>query len=117
MYEAITVTREDHVGIITLDVPKRRNPLSPEFMRDYGEALRELREDDAVRVVVLTSSGPAFSAGGDLAGMQRKITWAPETNRRFLSLFYRVFMGALNLDVPTIAAINGDAVGAGLSPR
>ena len=115
MYESIAVTRQDHVGIITLDAPKKRNPLSPELTREYAQALRELHEDDEVRVVILTSSGPAFSAGGDLAGLQAKISWTPHQNRRYLASFYRSYMGALQLDVPTIAAINGDAVGAGLS--
>lgn len=84
-------------------------------MNDYATAIAELQNDASVRAVVLTGNGPAFSAGGDLDMLERQLSWSAEENRRHMARFYRAYLSALHLDVPTICAIQGDAIGAGLS--
>lgn len=106
---------EDGVGWIVLDAPSKRNAMSEALMAEYVAAIRRMKEDDAIRVVVLTSTGPAFCAGGDLNMLTAQLDWSGEQNRRHMARYYREYLSAIHLDVPTIAAINGDAIGAGLS--
>jgi enoyl-CoA hydratase len=115
---AVLIDRHDHgIVVLTLDDPDRRNAMTA-AMGDALEArCRELVDDDTVRVVVLTGTPPAFSAGGDLAMLEdlaeRTRTQgfdASETMERF----YRRFLAVRELPVPVVAAVNGHAVGAGL---
>jgi enoyl-CoA hydratase/carnithine racemase len=90
-----------------------------------GEALAravdELAADDAVRAVVLTGAGRAFSAGGDLDMLERmardgNAARGGETRQRheaFMGRFYRLFLRIRALPQPSIAAVNGPAIGAG----
>jgi enoyl-CoA hydratase/carnithine racemase len=112
---ALRVTREERVALLVFDAPEKRNALTEPLMHEYAAAIEELRGDGDVRAVVLGSNGPAFSAGGDMALLEEQLSLAPEENRRRMGRFYRRYLTALSLDVPTIAAIGGDAIGAGLT--
>jgi len=112
---ALRVTIEEDVAILVLDAPEKRNSLTEALMHEYADAIETIRRDDKVRAVVLASNGPAFSAGGDMGMLEEQLTWDSEKNRRQMGRFYRGFLAALALDVPTIAAIEGDAIGAGLT--
>jgi enoyl-CoA hydratase len=104
MAEVLVERRDDGVAVVTLHDPERRNAMTPEM----GDALRDtflsLATDATLRVAVLTGTAPAFSAGGDLGMLE-------DHARR---TFYERFLTLQQLPVPTIAAINGHAVGAGL---
>jgi enoyl-CoA hydratase/carnithine racemase len=84
-------------------------------------AVETLAEDDSVRAVVLTGAGRAFSAGGDLDLLERmarggNASRGGETRRShevFMGRFYRLFLRVRALPQPTIAAVNGPAIGAG----
>jgi enoyl-CoA hydratase/carnithine racemase len=67
-----------------------------------------------VRAVVLTGAGGAFSAGGDLAMLERLRSLPFEEARRFMLSFYARYLSVLDLPVPVVAAIEGPAIGAGL---
>jgi enoyl-CoA hydratase len=112
---ALRVTHEDGVTLLVLDAPEKRNPLTEALMHAYAAAIEEIRRDARVRAVVLASNGPAFSAGGDMGMLEEQLTWEPEKNRRQMGRFYRAYLTGLTLDVPAIAAIEGDAIGAGLT--
>ncbi len=105
---------QDQVAVLTLSDAARRNAMSPEL----GDALRarvgELCARDDVRAVVLTGAGGAFSAGGDLAMLERLRAAPFEENRRFMLDFYGRYLSLLELQVPVIAAVEGPAIGAGL---
>src|SRR5919199_4566572 len=115
MYTTLQLERDAGIGVLTLNVPDKRNAMSEEMAGEFPDAVAKLRKDPDVRVVIVTGSGPAFSAGGDTAMLQQHLAWTPEDNRRFMSDYYRAYLSILHLEVPTIAAINGHAIGAGLS--
>lgn len=107
---------EAGVATVTLDRPGRRNALSPELTDALEAALAEA-STSAVHGLVLTGSGGAFCAGGDVARMQRRLEEGQpvdeavrDIERRMAALVGRVF----RFPLPTVAAIDGAAVGAGV---
>jgi 2-(1,2-epoxy-1,2-dihydrophenyl)acetyl-CoA isomerase len=103
---------DEGVLTLTLNRPEKLNALSPELMDELADALRRA-SDDGVRCVVLTGSGRAFSAGGDVYAN----AGAPDRDlRRILHDHYApVIREMRNLEKPVIASVNGVAAGAGMS--
>jgi enoyl-CoA hydratase len=111
----LRVEREpDGVVIVTLALPERRNAMTAELTTAWGEAIAGLRGDRDVRAVVVTGEGSAFCAGGDLSWIGESPDLTVDAIRDRMLPFYRVWLSIRELDVPTIAAVNGPAVGAGL---
>ncbi|MGB0114875.1 MAG: enoyl-CoA hydratase-related protein [Ilumatobacteraceae bacterium] len=115
---------DGHVGVITFNRPERRNALSDAMYVGFDVALQSFREDDAVRVVLVTGNGGAFCAGGDVKGMHERNSAAAggaapgervdpvaliRANQRTVSLALHEF------PCPVVAALPGPAAGAGLS--
>ena len=69
MTEMLKYEREGDIAIITLDNPARLNPLTLALQQGLRELLARVREDSAVRAMVLTASGTAFCVGADLADL------------------------------------------------
>lgn len=115
MSDPLRVETADGVAVLTLDNPDKRNAMTPELTVAFPRAVEQLRADPDVRAVVLTNTGGVFCAGGDLRTLETQLEWTPEQNRRFMNDFYRSYLSVLKLDVPTIAAFNGHAIGAGLA--
>ena len=116
----ILESRDADVVTLKFNDPDHLNAMT----RAMGEAFREvvgrLALDDSLRAVVLTGVGRAFSAGGDLDMLQAQAdrgAAAPGTAwrgiRDEMSSFYRLFLSVRDLACPTIAALNGHAIGAG----
>lgn len=76
--------------------------------------LNTLAADQSIRSCVVTGEGHAFSAGGDLAWLRERHDATPYQNRLTMLKFYNLFLHIRTLTVPTIAAINGHAIGAGM---
>ena len=118
MAQDVTLLRDGAVATVTLNRPDRRNALSDPLLTALGAALTELRDDATVRVVVVTGAPPVFSAGAD-AGLRSSMS--PEERRQvfanrksqFRRLFERVTTLLEGLEQPTIAMINGHAIGGG----
>lgn len=116
----MTVTvdqRPDGIALLTLDDPDRRNAMTTAMGDALVERCTELRDDRALRAVVLTGTPPAFSAGGDLEMLEdlaRRTRDEGFDATDTMLAFYRRFLVVRDLPVPVIAAINGHAVGAGL---
>jgi enoyl-CoA hydratase/carnithine racemase len=118
MGENVRVTREGPIVTVTLNRPERRNSLSDPMLAELAAAFAELRDDAESRVVVVTGAPPVFSAGADAPISKRM---SEEERRRVFSqrksqfrrLFERANTLLENLEQPTIAAINGHAVGGG----
>jgi len=114
--------REDAIVVLTLQDPDRRNAMTEAMGRALSERVRSLSGEPELRAVVLGGAGRAFSAGGDLAmlearsaaGRQDPGGAARERNRSEMEAFYRLFLAIRELPCPSVAALNGAAIGAGL---
>jgi enoyl-CoA hydratase len=116
----ILVERDQDVAILTFNDPQRLNAMSQAMGEAFAARIANLGSDDSLRAVVLTGAGRAFSAGGDLDMIQQRAdegAAAPGIARRAIRdsmrSFYKLFLAVRDLPCPTIAAINGAAVGAG----
>lgn len=121
--EPVRVELRGAVAVVVFDDPERRNAMTEEMGRALTKVMARLAADAAVRAVVLTGAGVAFSAGGDLAMIEDKSRAgraepgeaARARNRAFMRDFYRLFLAVRELPCPSIAAIQGPAIGAGLA--
>ena len=116
----IRETRNGDVVTLHFNDPDRLNAMTREMGEAFRDCVGELSRDESLRAVVLTGEGRAFSAGGDLDMLQRQADLGaahPGTAwreiRDEMSTFYRLFLSIRDLPCPTLAAINGHAVGAG----
>jgi 2-(1,2-epoxy-1,2-dihydrophenyl)acetyl-CoA isomerase len=106
----------DNVMWLTLNRAEARNALSADIISGLREAAQEARRDDAVRVVVITGTDPAFSAGGDVKEMGKLLasgTVDPIKARALVAHFHEMVADVYELDKPVICAVNGVSVGAG----
>ena len=115
-YENLTLEREGHTAIITLNRPDKLNALSRGLRDDMLRVCEEVREDDQIRAVIWTGAGRGFCAGADLTG-ERAGDEQPTRNQRLdeYSWVGAQAKAVYRLDKPTIAAVNGVAAGAGMS--
>jgi 2-(1,2-epoxy-1,2-dihydrophenyl)acetyl-CoA isomerase len=111
---ALRVERADGVVTLTLDRPERRNAIDVPTWHALAEALRAAASTRDDRVVVLTGAGGNFSAGGDLRGTAQEGGASPEGARRAMRESVGAACLALHaLAKPSIAAVEGNAAGAG----
>ncbi|TMK17690.1 MAG: enoyl-CoA hydratase/isomerase family protein, partial [Actinobacteria bacterium] len=114
MSDAVLVDRDGGVVTLTFNRPDVRNAMTIELTDAFTEAVNSLRGDPTVRCVVITGAGRAFCAGGDLSWIEPGPGADVPALRAKMRSFYPRFLVIRSLDVPTIAAVNGAAVGAGL---
>lgn len=112
--DAVLIERDAGVVTLTLNRPDVRNAMNVELTDAFVEAVESLRADETVRAVILTGEGKAFCAGGDLGWIKPGPEADVPAMRRKMREFYPKFLAIRDLDVPTVAAINGPAIGAGL---
>ncbi|WP_019306100.1 enoyl-CoA hydratase-related protein, partial [Mycobacterium avium] len=103
---------ENHVALITVNDPDRRNAVTAEMSGRLREAVERVEADSDVHAVVITGAGKAFCAGADLSALGAAGGGSAETG---LQQLYDGFMAIGSCRLPTIAAVNGAAVGAGLN--
>ena len=113
-YEKLQFRREGRVLHVTLNRPDQLNAfgdvMGPEFLRFFTE----VAHDDETHVIVLTGAGKAFSAGGDIDGMQRMID-TPGSFEKTSARSKRIVYAMLDCPKPVIAKVNGAATGLGAS--
>ena len=102
------------VVLLTLDNPDMRNAMSDEMTSSWVAAIDELAADASVRVVVVTGAGSAFCSGGNTGWIASEPDATVDELRARMMPFYRAWLSIRRLEVPTIAAVNGAAIGAGL---
>jgi enoyl-CoA hydratase len=114
--EQLIISSRPAAGVahIALNQPERRNALTEAMARELREEVVLLAADPSVRVLVLTGAGEAFCAGADLGSLGAEAS-TPEAKRQVLADYYRAFLDLRDLQIPTIAAVNGPAIGAGLN--
>jgi enoyl-CoA hydratase len=108
MATAVRTEITDRVAVLTLSNPERRNAMNLDLSGKLADAVRTVTADDGVGAVVVTGEDPAFCAGGDLGELAKA---DPAT----LLDVYAGFLAIAECPLPTIAAVNGAAVGAGLN--
>jgi enoyl-CoA hydratase/carnithine racemase len=118
---SVSLERRGHVAVLTFEDPERLNAMTEAMGRALSARVDELRDDADLRAVVLTGAGRAFSAGGDFemiiakgeAGRRDPGGETRQASRDFMRNFYSMYLRVRELPCPTIAAINGPAIGAG----
>jgi enoyl-CoA hydratase len=103
------------VRVLTLNDPDRRNALSPALQAELGAAVDAVAADPAARVLVVAGNGPSFSAGADLPAVFGDLHRDVTEIRAGLRSIYDSFLRVRRLEIPTIAAVQGAAVGAGVN--
>jgi enoyl-CoA hydratase len=115
-YEFLKLEREAEgaIAVLTLNRPDTLNSWNQKMRDELREAVRELVGDDVLRVLVITGTGRAFSAGEDVRGMKGLADIGTRGFRRVARDIHNVFDEIEAIEVPVIAAINGVAAGGGL---
>lgn len=109
-------SHDDGVRVLTLNDPDKRNAMSPALLAELRAAADALAADDDARVLVVTGSGAGFSAGADLPALFGAAADSSTSDvRDGLRKVYDGFLRIRDLEIPTIAAVNGAAVGAGVN--
>src|SRR5436190_2740232 len=110
-YQTLLVERADAIVTITLNRPEARNALDLTMRREMLSVLDEIEADPTARVVILTGAGGHFCAGGDVKTMRTRHTAAEGRGR--VEMLNRMVLRLVSFPLPTIAMVDGYAVGAG----
>lgn len=109
---SVSLTRDGRgVATLTLERPDKHNAFDDQVIADLDRHLGEIAGDDSARVLVLASSGKSFSAGADLAWMQRMANYSAEENLRDAGALAEMLRKLNELPQPTIARVQGAAYG------
>lgn len=108
--ETIRYLKADGIATVMLNRPKVLNAMNKQLWLDLQTALNDARSDPEIKVVIITGQGRAFSTGADLKDSK---TRTPEQYRDYLESLQEVSRQIIRFDKPTIAAINGYALGSG----
>jgi 2-(1,2-epoxy-1,2-dihydrophenyl)acetyl-CoA isomerase len=111
-YQTLLVERAGAFATITLNRPEARNAIDLPMRQDLVAALDEVEADEAVRVLILTGAGGHFCAGGDVKSMRAQRLTAAEGRAR-VEMLNRMVLRLVDFPRPTIAMVDGHAVGAG----
>ncbi len=112
-FEAILVESDTGITTITLNRPQRRNALSYDLIEELLAAFEEV-ENSPAQVLLLTGAGSAFCAGMDLENLKGLIGRTPEQNLQDSETVARLFRALYDFSKPTIAVVNGAAIGGGV---
>ena len=108
MSDHVLVQVENHVALVTINDPERRNAVTAEISAGLRAAVDAAEANTDVHALIVTGAGKAFCAGADLTALG-------EATEDGLRTIYDGFLAVANCTLPTIAAVNGAAVGAGLN--
>lgn len=114
-YDHCYVIKKDGYAVVTMNRPEKMNAFDPELFDSVNRGYRDIENDPGVRAIVVTGAGDHFSAGGDV---EREIdplkTMTVFQFKKYFEDLGRLYLDLYNIEKPTIAAINGYAVGAGM---
>jgi 2-(1,2-epoxy-1,2-dihydrophenyl)acetyl-CoA isomerase len=110
--ESVIVSRTDGVAVLRLNEPKTMNAMSAGIKAGMDAHIPALMEDDSVRCILITGTGDAFCAGGDIRNMKKA---TPSDTRERMRRNYRWSGRLLKSEKPIVTAVNGAAAGAGVS--
>lgn len=121
-YSCFDVTIEDKIAHIVMSRPEKRNAMSAEFWRELPQIIRDIDDQSKARVIVLSSTGPVFSAGIDLSMFANDIAGPKDKNHpQYGTSFYQnvlrlqdSFNAIEECRIPVLAAIQGGCYGGGV---
>lgn len=109
-FQTIRYLKSDAIATMVLNRPEVLNAMNKQLWLDLQSALADARQDMEIKVVVITGEGRAFSSGADLKDSK---TRTPEQYRQYLEALQEATRQIIRFEKPTIAAINGYALGSG----
>jgi enoyl-CoA hydratase/carnithine racemase len=117
-FKEIIFSKTNHIAILTLNRPDIRNTISgSEIIKEIETACRLVNEDMTLKVLIITGADPSFSAGGNVKDMASKTGMFSGTPAQLMENYrnniQRIPLAVFDVAVPTIAAVNGPAIGAG----
>ena len=117
MRKMVEIKRKGNIAIVTLNNPDNFNPLNLETGAQLLEAIESMREDSSIRCLIITGSGKAFSAGGDVKKFKESAEngTAGKVMDDLTRVLYKIAFVLRQYPKPVIAAVNGWAVGAGMN--
>lgn len=110
-FSTLEFKRDGHIGTLVLNRPQALNALNAETLRELAEFFTSMKNERELRALIVTGAGKAFVAGADIKEMDAR---DPSTGQKMADEGQRVFDMIENLHIPTIAAVNGFALGGGL---
>jgi enoyl-CoA hydratase len=115
MPEFVRLESDGAVRHLVLASPERRNALNAQMLEEIAAAISAVAQDSTARALVVSGEGRAFCAGADLRSLFGDPTRPPAEIREDLKRTYGSFLGIADLRIPTVAAVDGVAVGAGVN--
>ncbi|WP_199609412.1 enoyl-CoA hydratase-related protein [Flocculibacter collagenilyticus] len=107
----VNIRIEDHIGIIMLNNPAKSNLMSAKMSEEFQQAVSQLESNEKIKAIFISGEGSAFCAGADLSDLIA----AHDGEGEGIRAIYDAFMAVAYCNLPTIAGINGVAVGAGMN--
>ncbi|RHW38323.1 hypothetical protein D1B33_05405 [Lysinibacillus yapensis] len=114
MSKSVLLDIEDKMAIITLNEPSSLNALSEKLVKDFTEALEQIKYNPKIRVVLLKGNGRVFSTGGNIKDFPEEAHQAT-VGREYMDSYANLIRELAQLELPTIAAVHGYSYGAGFS--
>ena len=117
--DEVLLTVENHVATLTLNRPENRNAMTTELLRCFQDQVEKVKSRQDVRVVIVEGSGKTFCSGADFKAMNTPAAASKSGGKTTdfedrAKQIYSRFLSLLDLEVPTIAKVNGHAIGGGL---
>jgi enoyl-CoA hydratase/carnithine racemase len=116
-FQTLELRLDGSIAVLVLNRPKARNAIDDQMRAELGDAVDHIEAQTAIRGLVLTGAGGVFCSGGDIRGMQERLDQgarAGELGWRRQREFHETLIKLFNLSKPTVAAVNGAAMGLGL---
>jgi enoyl-CoA hydratase len=111
----VLVEHRDHVAIVTLVDTERRNAMTLPMVDEIVATFDALESDEITHAVIVTGAAPAFCSGADVSNLDALARATSDVERRAVTTIYEGFLRVLHSPLPTVAAVNGPAVGAGMN--
>ena len=109
----ILYDKQDSYSILKLNNPEKRNALSPELILQFKIKLKEIKNDESVKALIITGEGKSFCAGADLKYLNQLKDYSTIRNQKDSQNLAELFLMLYNMPIPTIAAVNGVAIAGG----
>ncbi len=103
----------NNIGVIILNRPEKRNALNPELVSAFKSKLKELKTKTNLRALIITGEGKSFCAGADLEYLNNLRNFSSVENEKDSESLAELFLQLYDFPKPTIAAVNGAAIGGG----